>query len=482
MSISLKRPRQQRRAWLARPRPGPLRQWVETLPLDQPELALEAVNHRLRSLNFTAMGTRRRLQCLAPLQRPVRHLERSLADSMVNERMPAHPDLARGMGLLGEAWARLSVGYLCAIDHLAKNEGRLAREATLRGLQCLGRLLLVRSQVYAPPPPGTWQAIHYCRAALHGEARSAGMPLDDGDAGDTAAAYKQILILGGIGPHRLRPSEQVALYKVLANWAELVSVRPLRGAKPKAPPLVFRPGEDEAPRLYPLDHAPDSPGLRMIDPSPLAGRARHRLSLLEAGQHGNRLSGAPLEADTLRALLNAWSGSPSRRFPRAEQNQGGELVLGLETCWRAIAGHDGMALNCRVANQSAGGIQAAILSPIPQTIAVGEILAVRQDGEWRPGVVRWLRQPDADSILLGIETVARRAHALELALEDPESRVPALLLDENRAAESPSTLLTPRCPIQEHSTVMTVEGDSLEIGRCMERTAGYRRFRIRTKA
>jgi len=477
MSISLKRPRQQRRAWLARPRPGALRQWAETLPLDRPEQALDAINRRLRSLNFTAMGARRRLQCLAPLQRPVRHLNRSLAESMVNERMPAHPDLAHRLVQLSETWARLSVGYLCAVDQMGRREGRLAREATLRALQSLGRLLLARSQVYAPPPAGTWQAIHYCRSALHGDMRPVA-PGEDGDAADTDTAYKQLLILGGIGPHRLRPSEQVALYQVLANWAQQVSVRPLRGAKPKAPPLVFRPGEDEAPRLYPQDHAPDSPGLRMIDPAPLAGRARHRLSLLEAGQHGARLSGAPLEADTLRALLNAWSASPSRRFPRAEKNQNGEMVLGLETCWRAIAGHDGMAMNCRVTNQSAGGIQATIHAPIPQTIAVGEVLAIRQDGEWRPGVVRWLRQPDPDSILLGIETVARRARALELALDGHGVRIPALLLEENRAAESPSTLLTPRCPIHEHTTITTVEGDSLQVGRCLERTAGYSRYRI----
>lgn len=479
MSLTLKLPRQQRRTWFRRPRGLEQRQWIERLPTDRPEAVLRLVNRRLRDLNFTALPARHRVRCLAPFHRPLLEIHERLTERLDGYSMPLPRNRAAAMRQLAAAWARLSVGYLCSIRDAGKRETGSLEDAALGALRALGRLLLARTQVYASPPAGTWRIVHECHAVAT-EAGTAQKPSgDSGDARDAVTAYKQILVLGGTDMYRLRPAEQLALYQALAHWVRLVSIKRLRSREPKGPPLVFRPGEDESPRIYPHERMPDAPGLRLIDTATLAGHARQRLKRLEEGDTRSRPSGARLSGETLRNLLGAWSGSASRRFPRSKGQRGATIALGLTSSWRLLAnGRGSDHQGCRLTARSASGFQAMIDNPAPDSVQVGEVVVVTEDDARVFGVVRWLRQDNEATLHLGVEALSREAGATTVAL-DGESSIPVFLLEANRATDQPPTLITPRSPLRERMAVTTPEGHKLTLERLLEGTASYCRFRYR---
>lgn len=479
---SFKLPRQQRRPWFKRPRPAALRKRADSLPLDRPLEAWEALTHEIRALNFTACSGRQRLRCMEPFHRIARFLQAALEKQLAAERLPpsraseAHALTAR------EGWTRLAVGYLCAQRDLAENDHDARSEAALCGLQAMAQLMLVCYHQYMPEPRGAWRAIHELHiGAGTGRNKGAAGPTVYGDAPDPDSAYKQILVMAAAGPMRLRLDEQAPVHRVLAGWVRHVSIRPLHDAEPKAPPVVFRPGEDEAPRQYPLDQVPDSQGLKLIDPAPLAGRARRRLELLEAGETRPRLSGERLTGETLRVLLGAWTGAVSRQFPRSETGQDSVFAVGIHQAWQALqAPPRDPVLRCRLTDRSSAGFQALLETAPAGMIEVGELVAVRDGSRWNVGIVRWLRRPEPELMQVGVETIARRPVPVRFSVNsDGHAWSPALLLQSNRAAHHPASLVTGTIPLREHMQInLEGSGKAITLGRMVEFTGSVSRFRI----
>jgi hypothetical protein len=379
----------------------------------------------------------------------------------------------------------LAVGYLCAQRDLDDRERGTRNAAALFGLQAMGRLMLVCYQQYVPEPSGAWLAVHALRNGADRMAPKTDAPASPvGDAGDPDSAYKQILVMAAAGPLRLRRGEQAPVYRVLADWSRHVAIRPLRGAQPKAPPVIFRPGEDEAPRQYPLDNMPDASGLRLIDPAPLAGRARRRLEQIETGDMRPAVSGKPLAGETLRVLLATWTGTVTRQFPRSETSQAAEFAVGLDRAWQAVEGTGVSHLNCRLTDRSSAGFQALVQDPPVGIVQVGELVAAREGSQWVVGVIRWLRQPEPSLLQVGVETIAREPRPVRLHLRDDDGgSSPALLLQGNRAAHQPPSLVTALLPFREHMRVRLEEsGEMVRLGQLVESTGSVNRFRIEPEA
>lgn len=470
---SFKPPRQQRRPWFRRPRPAALRTRADALPLDRPLEAWEHLTREVRALNFTACSGRRRLRCLEPLHQIAHFLQTVLEERLARERFP--PSRATAAQAFGarEAWTRLAVGYLCAQRDLPERDQSARNEAALRGLQAAARLLLICYQQYTPEPRGAWHAVHDLFEGSGPMRENRGAP-------NPESVYKQILVMAAAGPYRLRQDEHAPVHRILADWVRHVTIRPARGAEPKAPPIVFRPGEDEAPRQYPLDQIPDSPGLKLIDPAPLAGRARRRLELLESGDTRPRLSGERLAGATLRVLMGAWSGAVSRQFPRSETSHPGRLVVGLEPAWQALNVQPVPALDCRLADRSSAGFQLLMSEPPAGVVQVGELVAVQDGPLWSVGIVRWLRRPESGLVQSGVEIISRNPEPVRLQVTDNSRETsPALLLKGNRAAHHPSSVVTAPLPIREHMRVsFEGTGETIILGRLVEGTGSVNRYRI----
>lgn len=474
---TFKPPRQQRRPWFRRPRPAAVRKWADGVPLERPVEAWERLDRKLRELNFTACSGKSRLRCLQPLHRLARYLQKELEEELTGERFPPSQGTEARAAGARETWARLAAGYLCVQRDLGQRDAGARTEAALRGLQAMGQLMLICYHQYAPEPRGAWHAVHELREGAGKLSSEGGAPTRDGEAGDVEGAYKQILVMGAAGPYRLRPDEQAPVHRVLAEWVRHVAIRPLRGAEPKAPPVVFRPGEDEAPRQYALDHVPDAEGLRLIDPAPLAGRARRRLERIEAGDARPRLSGERLAGETLRVLLGAWSGAVSRQFPRSDAGQDTTMAIGLEQAWETLSGPGRTPHPCRLADRSSAGFQAILPDPPRGILQVGELVVVREGGEWTAGIVRWLRRAEPPQLQVGIETIARMPVPVRLSCGNGAG--PGLLLQGNRAAHHPASLVTPPYPFREHMRVRVEDsGETLTLGRLVEGTGSVNRFRV----
>lgn len=478
---SFKPPRHQRRSWIGRPRPATLRKRAESLLLGHRFEAWERLDGELRLLNFTACSGRHRLRCLEPLFRCARRLQVALEEQLVGERYPPPPAIDELLLRARHCWTRLAVGYLCVQRDLGEHDRGARADGALRGLQSMAQLMLDCYHQYTPEPRGAWRAVHELHDGLGPKPGSATFnPAEDGDAADPGSAYKQILVMAGTGPFRFRPDEQALVHRVLAGWVRHVTIRSLRGAEPKAPPVVFRPGEDEAPRQYPLDQVPDAPGLRLIDPAPLAGRARRRLEQIETGDSRPGVSGEYLAGETLRVMLSGWSTAVSRQFPRSDMGQDTRLAIGLGPTWRALRGPPEPPLRCQVANRSAAGFQALVRNPSPGMLQVGELVAASDGSQWIAGIVRWLRRPESALLQVGVETIARGPQAVRVRGRDSDSQSsPALLLQGNRAAHHPSSLVTGPLPLREHMHVMLDDSPEMVVlGRLVESTGSINRFRI----
>lgn len=478
---SFKPPRQQRRPWIKRPRPSAWRGWADSLSLEHPAEAWELLAHETRELNCTVCPGRRRLKCLEPVHRIARLLQSGLEERLAGERFPSSRESEALALRAREAWTRLAVGYLCVQRDLDDRERGTRNAAALLGLQAMGRLMLVCYQQYVSEPPGAWLAVHALRNGADRATPKTGAPASPvGDAGDPESAYKQLLVMAAAGPLRLRRDEQAPVYRVLAEWSRHVAIRPLHGAQPKAPPVIFRTGEDEAPRQYPLDSLPDAPGLRLIDPAPLASRARRRLEQIETGDTRPAVSGEPLAGETLRVLLASWTGTVTRQFPRSETSQTTRFAVGLERAWQALEGTDVSHLDCRLADRSSAGFQALVQDPPTGIVQVGELVAVREGSQWVVGVIRWLRQPEPSLLQAGVETIAREPRPVRLHVRDGAGgSSPALLLQGNRAAHQPPSLVTALLPFREHMRVRLEEsGEMVMLGQLVESTGSINRFRI----
>lgn len=482
---AFKPPRQQRRPWIKRPRPAAWRKWADSLPLEHPAEAWEQLAREIRALNFTACSGRRRLKCLEPVHRAARLLQSDLEVRLAAERFPSSPEAqAHALGAR-DAWTRLAVGYLCVQRDLDDRERGTRTEAALFGLQAMGRLMLICYQQYVPEPRGAWLAVHALRNGADRAAPKTEAPASPvGDAGNPESAYKQLLVMAAAGPLRLRRDEQAPVYRVLADWSRHVAIRPLRGAQPKAPPVIFRPGEDEAPRQYPLDNMPDAAGLSLIDPAPLAARARRRLEQIETGDTRPAVAGEPLAGETLRVLLGIWTGTVTRQFPRSETSQATGFAVGLDSAWQALEGTNVSHLNCRLADRSSAGFQVLVQDPPAGIVQVGELVAAREGSQWVVGVIRWLRQPEPQLLQVGVETIAREPRPVRLHVQDDRGgSSPALLLQGNRAAHQPPSLVTALLPFREHMRVRLEEsGEMVMLGQLVESTGSINRFRIEPEA
>lgn len=478
---SFEPPRQQRRAWFKRPRPAAWRRGADTLPLDRPLDAWERLAGETGALNATACPARRRLRCLEPYYRSARFLQTTLDEQLAGERFPPSPALDAHERYAQEGWTRLAVGCLCAQRDAGARDRRTRADAALLGLEAMGQVMLNCYHQYVPEPEGAWHAVHELHA---GADRMPGKSVSPGGghakAADPETAYRQILVMAAAGPLRLRQDEQAPVYRVLADWVRHVTIRDARGAEPKAPAVLFDPGTDEAPRQHPRDRLPGDAGMKMIDPAPLAARARRRLSEIESGDARPATSGERLAGETLRVLLGAWSGVVSRQFPRSQTSRETGLVVGLDRAWLALRDSREPQLRCRLTDRSSAGFQALVHDPPAGTVQVGELVAARGESHWTVGIVRWLRRPETALLQMGVEAIAREPRPVRLhARHDGGSPSRALLLKGNRAAHQPASLVTAALPFREHMRVdFDDSGETVTLGQLVESTGSINRFRV----
>jgi len=145
------------------------------------------------------------------------------------------------------------------------------------------------------------------------------------------------------------------------------------------------------------------------------------------------------------------------------------------------------ALN--IVNHSPGGYCLAWPKEVPSQLQAGELVGIQDNAGqgWSIAVVRWVRQVRSGGTQMGIELIAPFAQPCGLQLvreiEHNSQYLRALLLPEVGAIDLPATVMAPRLPFQEGSTVLiNVNGEErqAELGRRRATTGSCNQFEYTT--
>ena len=329
-------------------------------------------------------------------------------------------------------------------------------EATLRRiLQCCGWHLAVSHAISSPDGVGLWGHIHACYRA----ARRLGLAQASGKDREPAieTLYGRLVLAAIARPSSFRPDELAFIrsYIDMATrpleildtaprdrdglfWIDLEGDFPAYAVNRRPPPtdvaalyfaadLVARDATEHLAAL-------DNPGETM--PSQLPPEAA-----------------TPAGRTTLRRLAELWGSPTKRRFPRRKRSYRSELVCGFGPLWQALHGAAAAPSSSQwmVINESPDGYALMHIAGDTTGLAVGEVAAIRHDGEypagaasWQVGLIRWALSENPEHLEIGLQQLAAQAVPARIvrAAEDG-GNVSALLLPPSPPARIAPALLLP---------------------------------------
>ncbi|HSH29421.1 MAG TPA: hypothetical protein VK971_05885 [Thiohalobacter sp.] len=324
-------------------RPAQLEQWINQLPILNTGETTRQLFSALIEMNQLDIGAQQRFRALELLRPSITNVLLAMQKHYVGQPLPLADKGRKVIELSQALLSQLATGYrICVADEDARNalrkDKKLLTTALHRALSALSECLLRAYLVYAPCPPGLWRSVHQLyvlaeeRSLVHAPVR-----LDDDEvAADTiSGAYKQLLLLALTSPYRLRQGEVGAIYAVLRQWAEHVSLEDY--VQPRSPDQIFITSldSDDPPTYLVLRHQNyHRRNCRLLDTAELAEVTRAELDAL---QHDGARS-THLQAGTLRRLMLAWGVMPKRRFSRSEQGSKARVAIGLSAVHHFISG------------------------------------------------------------------------------------------------------------------------------------------------
>lgn len=346
-------------------------------------------------------------------------------------------------------------------DPEEKNALRTPHTSLRRAMHTIAWQIRITHLVAAPSPIGLWQQLH----AAFRTARRLGLESFPGPQGGASIQrlYTDILLSGIAQPASFSSAE-------LEFISDYIARSPF-GLELHAAPPLDRTG------VFWIDLAKDFPAHALIRRIPAADAEvlyfscdeiareaiRHR-SELEKGVSAEAL-GLPAFAETragrgvLHRLSALWGRPAKRKFPRRRQSYRAKVCSGLDKLWQLIKTPTAdIALSeWMVTNESPDGYALMHMSGATEELRVGDIVAVQPLDEpadatpdWHICVIRWAISENPEHVELGLQMLAPRAIAAEIAHPGalPAGSIAALLLPETpplRAAESlivPSGIFT----------------------------------------
>ncbi|MDR1995683.1 hypothetical protein [Azonexus sp.] len=377
----------------------------------------------------------------------------------------------------------LTQDYFNSLAELFDPEGsnslRSPHNSLLRAMQGIGWQIKINHLVAAPTGVGLWQQLH----AAFRTARRFGLEAIPGPRGSASIerAYTDILLAATAQPASFSASE----LKFINDYIE---ASPLGVELSETPPT----GADA---VFWIDLDRDFPAHALIRRLPaaeslplyfacdaIAAEARRQLGELEHGTSAADLD-LPAFAETraghgvLRRLTKLWGKPAKRRFPRRRQSYRANLCLGLDNLWRLMR-HTGSPVplsEWMVTNESPDGYALMHVSGNTDDLRIGDVVALQaideQDDDGnapqRICIIRWAISENPEHIELGLQLIAPRAIAAEIAqpYELDAGRVAVLILPETPPLRLSESLLLAPGKIQNAGAplILLVEKDNLLI-------------------
>lgn len=331
--------------------------------------------------------------------------------------------------------------------------------------------------VAAPPRSGLWQRLH----AAHATSRRLGIAQLPGPRNTPSIERLYInILLAAIAQPASFSSDELEL---IHNYIERSEVAPTLSEAPPA----------NAESTFWIDVDRDFPAHALVRRNPgndirplyfccqaIAERAEKHRKLISDGVPASDF-GLPQFTETtaglriLQRLALLWGNPVRRKFPRRRKSYRARLCAGLDKLWYLLKKPDAEldTSEWMVINESPEGFALMHMSGTTQDLRVGDIVALRPQGErdggnWNVCIIRWAISENPEHVELGLQLLAAHAVAAEIAQPAggaAAGRFAALILPEAPPVKPrQSVLLRPGLLNKKHERlVVLIERDNLEI-------------------
>ena len=493
----------------AETRPKQLEEWLESLPLTQLFDSARAVCSELARLNRTRLPADDRVKLLDVYAPALARLRAEIAEDYNKAPLPLPAASRQAVNLARELLIEEAYAYKLA---LLERAGKLklfgARKQLLplieQVMRSLSDALMLSYQSYLPTPAGVWHEMHelYRYAAQH-------KLLEEEDTSGASAVdviYKQAVLMALTDPYRLPRAELPEVMRIAAQLAPLTELRfgPLPGAQQL---FTIHPETDKPPKpAMQQGVEQESRGSEWIVGTVLLV---HRLSEVVAERESGveRSAGTDVlytaPKDLLDRLIQCWGAPPKRVFRRQSGQATVQICSGINRICRLLSSvtqkdsaigdssrisipvfADETLHEWEVINQSAGGFKLRGQPTGESSINVGEVIAVQYRGMLglSIGVIRWAQTFEDDSVEFGVQMLAPRAEAINLAPAlGSRGTQRALLLPDIPALQQPAAIVAMPGnyqPEREFMMALTKQTDTIRAGELIEKTACYELFRF----
>jgi hypothetical protein len=363
-------------------------------------------------------------------------------------------------------------------DPAGGNSLRAPHASLLRALQGIAWQIRINHLLASPPPIGLWQQLH----AAFRSARRLGLENFPGPRGGAGVqrAYTDILLAAIAQPASFSATE-------LEFISGFIERSPIRIELSDSPPA-------DAEAVFWIDLDSDFPAHALIrrvpaaDSAPLyfscaaiAADARRKHAELGRGVAPEALdlpsfAGTRAGRGVLLRLAKLWGKPTKRRFTRRRQSYRANLCLGLNNLWRLLKNPETPLhlSEWMVTNESPDGYALMHVTGSTDDLRIGEVVALQAIGEregsngpWHICIVRWAISENPEHVEIGLQLIAARALAVEVAqpFELADRHVNALILPQTPPLRPLESLLVASGNLQDsrEKLVLLVESDNLLI-------------------
>ena len=363
-------------------------------------------------------------------------------------------------------------------DPLGSTSPRMPHLSLRRAMDAIAWQIRIYHLIAAPTGPGLWQQLHAAfRTARH-------LGVHTQASGSSAKSIQDIYtatLLAAIAqPASFSSTELQFIADYIADCLPPLAVTDAPHGDSDAQFWIDPDKDFPAQALVRRAPAAEK-GVLYFSCSEIAKTARQHRDALNGGSPAEQL-GAPAFAAThaglgvLNRLANLWGKPAKRKFPRRRQSYRALLCAGIGQLWQLAKTPEQPPVSSEwmVTNESPDGYSLMHMSGETDELRVGDIVALQSLGDraeagnaWHICIIRWAISENPEHIELGLQLLAARAIAAEIAhpYELDGGSVNALILPETPPLRPHQALVLPTGLLRENTRriVVLIERDNLEI-------------------
>lgn len=442
----------------------------------------DQLHRQIILLREAAIPTAQRIKLLDLLYGQAERIVNAELPALHEISLPVSRKLRQRVRTVLDLLATLTQDYFNSLavlfDPLGNKLDHSPQTTLRRAMHCIAWQIRISQLVASPCGIGLWQQMH----SAFRSARRLGLANAPGPRGTRSIhqIYTNTLLSAIAQPASFCSSEQDFICQYIEHTTETLELF-------DEPPL-------DSNAIFWIDLDKDTPAHALIRRIPsadtqilyfccddISSSAHEHLNQLEHGTSAASM-GLPDFAETragkgvLRRLQTLWGQPGKRKFPRRRQSYRVHLCSGLDNLWRLIKSPEAEAelSEWMVTNESPDGYALMHMTGQTHQLRVGDITALQAIGDrteavplWHVCIVRWALSENPEHIELGLQLLASRAQAAEIAqpFELESGKIAALILPETPPLRHTQSLIVRTGAIKDtkRKIIVLLEKENLEI-------------------